>query len=140
MMITKQFRLSIDFHIAIADTPPLLPPGIIEPPDPEYDGRQARLLEAVKNYPQVLTRWIHELIASEMFVHTSHSWQDLIMGGDIPYQDILAPVLATLSEEDQEFFQEGIRFELFDEFIDMFRQSFTIKEDPPVIREQEGDV
>src|SRR5579872_1792898 len=105
-MSTKHLRLSIDFHVTIADTPPLLPPGTVEPLDTEYDGRQARLLEAVKNHPSVLTRWMHDLIANEMYIHASHYWQDAIMGGEIAFQDILAPALAMLSEEDQEFFQE----------------------------------
>ena len=48
MSTTKRLRVLIDFSIEIADTPPPLAPGSIEPPDPEYDGRQARLLEAVK--------------------------------------------------------------------------------------------
>ena len=138
-MSTKRLRLSIDFHIIIADTPPLLPPGTVEPPDPEYDGRQARLLEAVRNNPQVLTRWMHDLIAQEMFIHASHYWQDMIMGGEIAFQDILAPAVATFSEEDQEFFNEEIRFGLFGEFIDMFQKSFTVKEDPPVVVELGGE-
>lgn len=138
-MSTKHLRLSIDFHITIADTPPLLPPGTVEPPDPEYDGRQARLLEAVKNHPQVLTRWMHTLLASEMFIHASHDWQDMIMGGEVAFQDILAPAVATLSEEDQEFFNEGIQFGLFEEFIDMFQKSFTVKEDLPVVAELGGE-
>ena len=138
-MITKHLRLSIDFHITVADTPPRLPPGTIDPPDPEYDGRQARLLAAVRNNPQVLTPWLYNLIASEMFVHASHYWQDMIMGGEIAFQNILAPAVATLAEEDQEFFNEGIRFDLFEEFIDMFQKSFTVKEDPPVIVELGGE-
>jgi hypothetical protein len=137
-MNTKHIRLSIDFHITIADTPPLLPPGAIEPPDPEYDGRQARLLAAVRNDPQVLTRWLHHLVASEMFVHSSEYWETVIMGDGISFQHILAPAVATLPEEDQEFFHEGIRLNLFDEYIDMFQQSFMAKEDLPVIVELEG--
>jgi hypothetical protein len=137
-MITKHVRLSIDFHMTIADTPPLLPPGTIDPPDPEYDERQARLLAAVRNNPQVVTRWLHNLIASAMFVHASHYWEDMIMGGEIAFQNILAPAVATLSEEDQEFFNEGIRSDFFEEFIDMFLKSFTVKEDPPVLEELGG--
>ena len=83
-MNIKHLRLSIDFHIIIADTPPLLPPGTIDPPDPEYDGRQAQLLAAVVSNPQILTRWMHDLIAREMFIYASHDWQDMIVGGEIP--------------------------------------------------------
>ena len=88
----------------------------------------------------MLTRWMHDLIASEMYRHASHYWYDMITGGEIAFQDILAPALATLSEEDEEFFNEGIRFDLFEEFIDMFQKSFTVTEDPPVIVEPEGEV
>jgi hypothetical protein len=135
-MITKHIRLSIDFHISIADSPPLLPPGTVDPPDPEYDGKQARLLAAVKNNPQVLTKWLHQLIASQMFGHASHDWDDLIMGGELAYQDILAPAVATLAEEDQEFFHEGRQFDLFEDYIDMFQQSFTVTQDQPMLHEQ----
>jgi hypothetical protein len=138
-MITKCLRLSIDFHTTIAETPPLLPPGTVDPPDPEYDGRQARLLAAVKNNPHVLTHWLHQLITNEMFVHSSHYWEDMIMGGEIAFQNILAPAIATLSEEDQEFFHEGIRFDLFEKFIAMFQQSFNVQEDPPVMVELGGE-
>ncbi len=134
-MTTKHLRLSIDFHITIADTPPLQPLGTVEPPYPGYDERQARLLEAVKNHPHVLTQWMHTLVADEMFVHVSHDWNTLITGSEMVFQDILAPAIATLSEEDQEFFQDGIRYKLFEEFIDMFQQSFTVKVDPPIVCE-----
>lgn len=132
-MITKHLRLSIDFHITIADTPPLLPPGTIDPPDPEYDGRQARLLEAVKNNPQVLTRWMHELIESNMLGHGWTWWEEALTDGDIAYTEILAPVLETLPAEDREYFDEVARLDVFEECIDMFSQSFTVQEDPPVI-------
>jgi hypothetical protein len=90
-MNTKRLRLSIDFQITIADTPPLLPSGTIDPPDPAYNGRQTRLLAAVRNNPQVLTRWLHQLIASEMFVHASYDWEDMIMDGQIAFQEDSCP-------------------------------------------------
>jgi hypothetical protein len=74
-----------------------------------------------------------------MFVHSSHYWEDMIMGCEIAFQNILAPAIATLSEEDQEFFHEGIRFDLFEEFIAMFQKSFTVQEDPPVMVELGGE-
>ncbi len=59
---TKHLRLSIDFHITIADMPP--EDDGLNPPDPVYHARQARLLAAVKNNPQVLTRWMRQVPAS----------------------------------------------------------------------------
>jgi len=82
---------------------------------------------------------MHDLIASQMYIHPSHYWYDMITGGEIAFQDILSSVLATLSEEDQEFFNDGIQFGFFEDSIDMFQQSFTVKEDPPVIREQRDE-
>ena|SRR5258708_5157673 len=136
MSTTKHLRLSIDFTIEIADTPPLLPSGVIDPPDPEYDERQARLLEAVKNHAEVLTRWMYDQVASKMYGHTGTYWYDAIMGKEVPFQDILAPAIATLPEEDQAFFNEVIQLEVFEACIDMFMQSFTVTEGPPVISEQ----
>jgi hypothetical protein len=63
----------------------------------------------------------------------------MIMGGEMAFQNILAPVVATLSEEDQKFFNEGRRFDLFEEFINMFQKSFIVKEDPPVMVELGGE-
>jgi hypothetical protein len=136
MATTKRLRILIDFSIEIADTPPPLPPGTIEPPDPEYDDRQARLLEAVKNHPEFLTAWLQDLVAGEMYREVGTYWYDALLGGEQAYRDILAPAIATLSEEDLEFFNEADQEGFFEECIDMFRQSFVVKKEPPVIVEQ----
>ena len=138
MMITKRLRLMIDFEIEIADKPPLLPPGTIEPPDPEYDERQARLLKAVKNHPEFLTAWLQELVAGEMYREVGTYWYDALLGGERAYQDVLAPMVATLPGEDQEFFQEMIQLDYFEDCIDMFLQSFVVKKSPPVVVERDG--
>lgn len=111
----------------------MLPEGTISPPDPEYDGRQARLLEAVKSNPDVLKRWILEEIALQIEAHSVYELADMITGGEVALQDILAPALETLSAEDREYFDEVARLEVFEECIDMFMQSFTVKEDAPVV-------
>lgn len=134
MPITKKLRLSINFTIEIADTPPLLPEGGLNPYDLEYDRRQARLLEKVKNNPTVFRRWIQMLIAEEMMKHSWYEWDDLLLGREISYEEILDPIIKTLSEEDQEFFQD--RGELdFSDMAAMFLESFTITEESPVINE-----
>lgn len=93
MPTTKCLRLSIDFRIEIADTPPLLPDGTIEPPDPEYDGRQARLLEAVKSNPEVLMQWMKQIIADNLEVKHAGYWENALTGHEdieqaeiVPYQ------------------------------------------------------
>ncbi len=130
-MTTKRLRLFIDFEIEIADKPPLFPPGTIEPPDPEYDDRQARLLEAVQNNPTMLTRWLQELVAGEMYRQVGTYWYDALLGGEEAYEDILAPVIATLPAEDQEFFHNSAQSGFFEEDFAMFRQSFSVKVSPP---------
>src|SRR5260370_18117462 len=104
-MSTKHLRLSSDFHITIADMPP--EDDGLNPPDPIYHARQARLLAAVKNQPQVLTRWMHELIVSQMHAHGWYDWDNMLMGGDIPFKNLLAPAIATLTQDDQKFFAYG---------------------------------
>lgn len=131
MAITKRLRLFIDFEIEIADKPPLLPPGTIEPPDPEYDARQARLLEAVKNNPAMLTRWLQELVAGEMYGQVGTYWYDALLGGEEAYENLLAPTIATMSAEDQAFFRDTAQAGYFEEDIKMFRQSFSVKTSPP---------
>jgi hypothetical protein len=137
MSTIKHLRLSIDFTVEIADEPPLLPEGTIEPPDPGYDGRQFRLLEALKAHPQVLERWMHSLIASQLYIHPSYYWEDAILGGEIAYETLLAPVLEMLSAEDRGSFRESARCGVFEEDVDMVVQSFTVTEDTSVIIEQE---
>ncbi len=133
---TKHVRLSIDFHITIAGTPPD-DDGLNEP-DPVYHARQARVLAAVKSNPAVLKQWMYDLIVSQMQQKGWVYW-DTLTGGDIAFQDMLAPALAALSEDDQAFFawydQAGSYFE---DGIDLFQASFTIREEPAVITEQ-GD-
>lgn len=136
MTTTKRLRLTIDFEIEIADKPPLLPLGTVEPPDPEYDGRQARLLEAVKSKPEVLTRWLQQCVIHQMACHGWQDWKTLIAGGEIAYETILSPAITTLSEEDQEFFKTGATFKLFEDYVDIFVQSFVVRESSPTIIEQ----
>jgi hypothetical protein len=132
---TQHLRLSIDFHITIADTPP--EEDGLNPPDPVHHARQARLLAAVKNHPQVLTRWMHELIVGHMDTHGWYDWDNMLMGGDIAFKDLLAPAIATLTEDDQAFFAEYDQAgSYFEDSINLFQASFTIKEEPAVIREQ----
>jgi hypothetical protein len=126
---TQHLHLSIDFHITIADTPP--EEDGLNPPDPVYHARQARLLAAVKNHPRVLTRWMHELIVSQMHAHGWYDLDNILMGGEIAFKDLLAPAIATLAEDDQAFFAEYDQAGgYFEDGIDLFQASFTIKEEP----------
>lgn len=132
---TKHLRLSIDFHITIAGTPPD-DDGLNEP-DTLYHARQERLLTAAKGNSAVLERWIKSLIVNQMQQKACSDW-DTLIGGEVAFQDLLAPALATLPKDDQEYFAfipEGM---YFDDLINLFSASFTITEDAPVIREQ-GD-
>ncbi len=117
---TKHLRLSDD--------------GLNEP-DPVYRARQVRLLAAVKSNPAVLKQWTYDLIVSQMH-QKSWSYWNMLTGGEVALQDLLAPALAALSEDDQAYFAEGATGGYFEDMIDLFSASFTITEDPPVIREQ----
>jgi|GraSoi_2013_60cm_1033757.scaffolds.fasta_scaffold08334_5 hypothetical protein len=132
---TQHVRLSIDFHITIAGEPPD-DDGMNEP-DPVYHAQQARLLAAVKCNPSVLKQWMDHLIVGQMHQHNWYDW-DMLTGGEVSLQDILAPALAALSEDDQAYFAEVAQSDYFDDMIDLFSASFTITEDLPVIRDQ-GD-
>lgn len=135
MPTTKRLRLSIDFTVEIADEPPLLPDGIVEPPDPEYDGRQARLLEAMKSNPDALRNWLKWMVATEMTKHSSFAWDSLIMGAEANEQMVIDQVIASLSDEDQSYFEDMKRMDLVYESSDMFRASFTVAEAQPLIEE-----
>jgi hypothetical protein len=131
---TEHLRLSIDFHISVAVTPPN-DDGMNEP-DPIYHARQVRLLAAVKSNQAVLKNWMHSLIVGQLYRYGWHEW-DKLTGGEVFLQDILAPALATLPEDDQAYFAEVPKGEYFDDKIDLFSASFTIQEDQPIIREIE---
>ena len=126
-------RLSVDFHITIAGAPPD-DDGMNEP-DPVYHARQVRLLAAVKSNPVVLKQWMYDLFVSQMHQKGSSYW-NIITGGEVALQDMLAPARAAVSEDDQASFAEVPKGTYFDDMIDLFLVSFTITEDPPVIREQ----
>lgn len=132
---TKHVRLSIDFHITVAGVPPDND-GMNEP-DPVYHARQARLLAATKSNKTVLKRWIGELIASKMQQKDWSYWEDMLIGGDIAFQDLLAPALAALPEDDQEYFAFIPEDIYFDDMIDLFSASFSVKEDAPVLQVDE---
>ncbi len=123
---TKHVRLSIDFRITIAGTPPD-DDGLNEP-DPVYHARQARVLAAVKSNQAVLKQWMYELIVSQMH---QKGWSDWNM---------LTPALAALSEDDQAYFAEGATGGSFEDLLDLFSASFTITEDAPVITNQGEEV
>lgn len=130
---TEHVRLSIDFHIIVAGTPPD-DDGLNEP-DSAYHARQTRFLAAVKSNPAMLKQWMSSLIADQMH-QKSWSYWDRLTGGDIAFEDIFAPALAALSEDDQAYFAERVPGESFEDLIDLFSASFTITEDAPVITEQ----
>ncbi len=134
---TKHLRLSIDFHITIAGTPPD-DDGLNEL-DPVYHARQARLLAAVKNHPQVLTRWMHEMIVGQMHSHGWYDWDTMLMGGEMAFGDLLAPAIATLSEDDQAFFAKYDQAGYFEDGINLFQASFTIEEEPTVVVDMDAD-
>ena len=130
---TEHVRLSIDFYITVAGTPP--DDDSLNAPDPVYHARQARLLAAVKRNPTVLKQWMHRLIVGQLHQKGQSYW-DMLTGGDIAFQDMLAPALAALSEDDQAYFAEVAKGDSFEDMIDLFSASFTVTEDAPVIREQ----
>jgi hypothetical protein len=134
---TKHLRLSIDFHITIAGKPP--DDDGLNPPDPVYHARQARLLAAVKNHPQVLTRWMHAMIAGQMHSHRWYDWDTMLMGGEIPFKDIFVPAIAALTEDDQEIFAECDQVGSFEDCIDLFRASFTVEEESAVVVDMDAD-
>lgn len=141
-MLTKYLHLSINFEITIADTPPEIEADKVEGMEPEeYNGYQARLLEAVKSNPGVLGRYLHSLVADKMMKHSQWDWDDLIMGvqpgEDVDVERILKPAIATLSPEDREFWRD--RGELdFSDIADLFMASFTVEETPPMIWDVSG--
>lgn len=132
---TEHIRLSIDFHITIAGTPPD-DDGMNEP-DPVYHARQARLLAAVKRNRAVLKQWLNGLIVSQMHQKGWAYW-DRLTGGEVAFQEMFAPALEILPEDDQAYFAEVETGEYFEDMIDLFSASFTVTEDPPMITES-GD-
>jgi hypothetical protein len=133
---TEHVRLSIDFHISVAGTPPN-EDGMNEP-DPIYHARQVRLLAAVKSNPAVLKQWIRSLIVGQMYHYGWREW-DKLLGREVSLQAILAPALATLPEDDQAYFADVPKGEYFDDKIDLFSASFIIQEDQPIMRDIEEE-
>lgn len=58
----------------------------------------------------------------------------MLVGGDIAFQDLLAPALAVLPEDDFAFIPKDL---YFDDMIDLFSASFSVKEDAPVLQMDE---
>jgi hypothetical protein len=133
---TEHVRLSIDFHISVAGTPPN-DDGMNEP-DPIYHARQVRLLAAVKSNPAVLKQWIHSLIVGQMYHYGWREWDNLL-GREVSLQAILAPALSTLPEDDQVYLADVPKGEYFDDKIDLFSASFIIHEDQPIMRDIEEE-
>jgi len=79
---------------------------------------------------------MHQMIVGEMHVHGWYDWDNILMGGEISFRDILAPTIANLSNDDQEFFAKGDQVSHFENVIDLFQASSRILEEPAVIREQ----
>ena len=128
--IVKHLRLTVDFHITIAGTPPN--DNGMNHPDPVYHARQARLLEAVKNTPEALDNWLRSLIGRELQLR---NWVD-VDGGDTPYEELLAPALEKLPEEDWAYFnamQEAGMY--WSDLVDLFYESFAITGDTAVLSE-----
>lgn len=148
MTTMKRLRLTIDFEIEIADKPSPFPPGTFDPPDPQEDERQVRLLEAVMSNSDVLSNWLLSLVTYKMMDHDCWDWDGLLMGselvhGEIDWDRTLAPALQTLSKEDLEFFQECLQLNPHTDLGDLigpFIESFVVREMPPEVVEQGGVV
>ena len=56
-------------------------------------------------------------------------------GWDVALQDILVPALATLQKDVQEYFALVPQGLCFDDLIDLFSASFSVREETPVLRE-----
>jgi hypothetical protein len=80
----------------------------------------------------VLKQWMYRLFVDRL-QQKGWSYWDQLTGGDIALQEILAPDLTALSEEDQAYFAEVAKGDYFDDMIDLFSASFTVTEDPPMI-------
>ena len=89
----------------------------------------------MKNNPEMLSRWLQELVAGEMYREVGTYWYDALLGGEEAFEDILAPVIATMPVEDQEFFRDTAQAGYFEEDTKMFRQSFSVKASPPSLIE-----
>ncbi|HJT58493.1 MAG TPA: hypothetical protein VJ761_18445, partial [Ktedonobacteraceae bacterium] len=109
---TQHARLSIDFHITIAGTPP--DDEILIEPDPAYHARQALLLAAVRSNPAVLQQWMSGLIVNQMGQKGWAYW-DQLTGGEMAFQDMFASALAALQEDDQAYFAEVATGESFED-------------------------
>jgi hypothetical protein len=133
---TEHRQFSIDCHITIAGTPP--DDEDLNEPDPAYHARQARLLAAIRSHPAVLQQWMSRLIVKQMRKMHWVYWDSLI-GGEIAFQDLLTPALAAVSEDDQASFVEVATGQSFEGMIDLFAASFTVTEDPPLIRDSKDE-
>ena len=80
----------------------------------------------------MLEQWLYRLVADQMRFKDGSDW-DVLTGGDPTLQDIFAPALAALPDDDQEYFAEMAELLYFDEMTDLFQASFSITEEAPTI-------
>lgn len=124
-MSKAKVRLSLQFTIDFDDTP--LHQGEA-PEEQEYNQRQLRLLQTVLSDKKRRLTFLRYCIASQMELVSWRDWYQFLLGDeDAQVKMVLAPSLATLPQDDQEFFQEAEEHDVFyenvEEMIDCFSTS-----------------
>lgn len=120
-MITKHIQLTLNFKVTASDTP--------QPPDDsqdwhEYMERQKRLLQVVLTNQEHLHSLLRYQVTSHLEGMNWRKWDELLLGDNAEIEDVLAPVIAALSEADQEYFKDaeehGVFYENVEEMMGCF--------------------
>lgn len=122
-VIKKHIRLTLEFSIEINED------GIpLEGPNQEvlaHRKRQNRLLQAILSDQEQLNLYLRYKISGFMGATSWAEWNDYIVGDEVQAEEILEPVIKTLSKSDQKIFSQAKEDRLFYESIESVDECFV---------------
>lgn len=129
----KRFRIQIDFTIDSDE-------GMVQPDlrfqtsrskeEVEADtALQRRLYQAVLSQPETLRAYLEYCIFSALETMGSGDWCEAFKKDTFDIEDILTPAVATLSNEDQQWFGGASENQVFFECTEEFQDGFIVTRD-----------
>src|SRR5690242_11869105 len=100
----KHIRLVLDFTIDISDAKL----STRNKKQLYYNERQRRLLHAILSKEEWVNAYLRLELVSSLELTSEREWHELLIGENYSdSKEVLAPIIATLSQQDQRFFEEA---------------------------------
>jgi hypothetical protein len=121
----KKARINLTLQFVVDIDEAAIPDGSADY-EQERNERLRRLLQALLSDPDRRRTYLRYCVASRIELFRWQDWYDLVMGDEAGQaREVLLPSIATLSQSDQEFFQDVEKHDVFYENIEILLDCFS---------------